>query len=200
MHSATLTVKQARGLLLAAPKKDPRFYLVGVHIDFADGRAVATDGVVLIALNLETEGTGQVIVPRAPLESVTRGGKTTDRITITAEPNNLNLSIVRDSGLSVRAQAVEGTFPDYWRVLPDNPSGDPAQFDPEVLARAHKALQAVTNARDTYLAHNGEQAALLCAPGYSCRGLAVIMPCLVAASAPAEFLKFKHKGETDNAA
>ena len=205
MNQITLTVEQARGVILASAKSDARYYLCGSLFDFENGRVVSTDGHVLLAVNVDSECTdvayGSVIVKRADLEAIAKAGKVTDMLTVTYGADGL--TIARENGLSINAEPIDGRFPDYTRVFPEKTSGDAAQFDPDLLARISKALRLAINppkSKPVTVGNNGTASALVFFHGYSDRGIAIIMPIRAEGSADAEVLDFWNKGEQESVA
>ena len=59
-----------------------------------------------------------------------------------ASPSQLRDVVVTDQQGSINiAKELDGKFPDYRRVVPEKASGEPAQFNPELLMRVQKACQ-----------------------------------------------------------
>lgn len=198
MIATEITVKQARGLLLVAPKNDPRYYLNGVLISATDGRMVATDGRALLALNIRAEGEGAAIIDHALLDMVAKGGKADDELHIAVD--GVDCTIKRSNGQMASGRVIDGTFPDYWRVIPAKASGEVGHYNPDLLAKAAKALKLVTDVpadRIPYLSQNGTGAAVLTCNASSI-AIAVVMPCRfdkkAQADAEIEYLKFKDRG------
>ena len=92
MNHATLTVKQLRGMLQCSAEQDVRYYLNGIYFNFCEGRAVSTDGHVLLAFNCESEGADpgyeDCIVSNDDIRQITKGGRADDKIVITHGPDN----------------------------------------------------------------------------------------------------------------
>ena len=181
MNRTTITVEQARGLILASAKNDVRYYLQGALIDFEAGRAVSTDGHCLLAINIETSvvdpAYGSAIVPRDALEQISKAGSKFDTVEIAYGPDGVTLA--RSSGLQITVPAINGRFPDYRRVIPESISGEPAQFDPDLMARICKALRLAVDAGPkacTYVEYNGTSSALVSVKGCSEQAIAVCMP------------------------
>ena len=165
-NSIDLTVSQVRGVVLASAKNDARYYLNGALFDFKDGRVVATDGHCLLALNVTAtvreSGYPSVIVAREHLESIAKGGRVTDIITIFYGESGLNLH--REGGVDLDCTPIDGKFPEYARVMPDKTSGDAGQFDPDLMARIAKALRLACNAPKSLVpavGHNGKSGAIV---------------------------------------
>jgi DNA polymerase III sliding clamp (beta) subunit (PCNA family) len=179
MNEITMTVSQARGLILASAKGDVRYYLNGTLLDFAGGRAIATDGRCLLAVNLASQADdpafASAIVPRDALENIAKGGKVTDDICITYDDDGLHL--MRNS-VRITVEPIDGRFPDWQRVIPDDANGEPAQYNPELVARIGKALCLAVNDKKAMpaIAYNGNAAALVVAQDHAETAVAVVMP------------------------
>lgn len=177
-NTIELTVKQARGIVLASAKNDVRYYLKGVLFDFENGRLVATDGHILLAANIDSAFSdpafGEAIVPRDAIENIAKGGRHHDGITVTYDADGVHLA---RNGTRITVEPIQGTFPQWRRVFPDKTTNEPAQFNPELLQRLSKAYQAMTDTNDPpYVAHNGERSALVFRDGYADRCIGVVMP------------------------
>lgn len=182
MSIINLTVSQARGLILASAKGDIRFYLNGSLFDFEHGRAVSTDGHVLLAVNVAAQWNaaeqplaGACIIPRDVLENIAKGGKTTDEIEITFDGETVAL---QRGPVKVSCAPIQGTFPQWQRVIPSKFSNEPAQFNPELLSRIAKAYALAVN--DTRckvsIAYNGTASALVFAQERAETAIGVVMP------------------------
>ncbi|WP_103035746.1 DNA polymerase III subunit beta family protein [Castellaniella caeni] len=168
--SYTFTVKlsEVRAVLLAAAMKDIRYYLNGVLFDFThEGlNLVATDGHRMHALRASKVEYGdekpaigtQLIVHESVLRAIKVAvTKTADALTILVTPNESRPSshppkvvVKTQTGQSWETEAVDGVFPDYWRVLPcrdysvTNPA---AQIAPDYLRDAGFALAHLLGAK-----------------------------------------------------
>jgi hypothetical protein len=106
--------KQLQALLLFAAKNDARYYLNGIYADPA-GYLVATDGRRL--LYIKTEPGLNAIIPREAAEAAVKMAKKGQEIQLTA--NSIG---------QVTYTPVDGTFPDWRRVMP---CGDDMQANPQ---------------------------------------------------------------------
>lgn len=161
--SYTFQVKlsEVRAVLLAAAMKDIRYYLNGVLFDFTpEGlNLVATDGHRMHALRASKVEYGDVkpsvgerlIVPESVLRSIkVASTKTTDALTITVTPNESRpnthppkVVVKTQAGQSWETEAVDGVYPDYWRVLgrKDYSTTNPvSQIAPDYLRDAGLAM------------------------------------------------------------
>ena len=132
----TVSHDTLKALLLVAPKKDSRYYLMGALIDVRENDAtlVATDGNVLLSVPLEEEAieertVGQFIVDRLQLEAVkpTKIGRESLPITITiGEEGACSVAGATTSS----GKLIDGTYPAWRRPIPATVSGEAGQFDP----------------------------------------------------------------------
>ena len=189
----SVSVKALRAILIAAAKKDVRYYLNGalIETDAAGALLVSTDGHRLHACRSHDAATipgAPIIIPRDMLETVIRGASKDAMAEISAEayagmsaptvPHTVRIE--RSDGMTITGAAVDGTFPDFRRVIPslNSFSNEPAQFNPLLIADAEKAALLMAGyARRVaiFVRHNGNGSALVTskdAPEF----LAVVMP------------------------
>lgn len=138
MIDITVPTAQLAAALHCAAKNDVRYYLNGVFLDAKSGCVVTTNGHVLyVSAPKQAVGiTEDVILPRDFVEGVVKDAKKAEIVTITFDGRALSTA-------TRRAIAVDGRFPDWRCVYPEQLSGEPAQFDKERLmlgAKANKAL------------------------------------------------------------
>lgn len=126
-HSFTVTTKALQDAFertrFAMSTEETRYYLNGIYMHVVDGRllAVATDGHRLARTRVETgdaplAGMPDVIVPRKAVgELVKLLGEYDGEIEIGVSRNKLAFDIGR---LSLTSKTIDGTFPDYTRVIP----------------------------------------------------------------------------------
>ena len=170
MESLTLKLSTLKAAATHAADKDVRYYLVGVCVDLDAGRIVATDGHrAFIAEGPRVPGGGQHILPAELVKSVckvkvTRGGS--DDVTLQLagiEPGKPATAQLTINGATFASACIDGTFPDYARVIPKRITGETAQFNVDDLADATAALrlhfgQKKGNAR---IEHNGNGPAIM---------------------------------------
>ncbi len=116
-----------KAIALLAPKKEPtRPYLLGVHVEVKGSQAilVATDGAILGALRVtltEDFETHTFTIPLSLLTMITAK----DEVTVThtkAEQGPGAVTLIQGDRI-LTGKAVEGTYPDYRRVIPEKVSG-----------------------------------------------------------------------------
>ena len=144
-----------RAVLICASTEQIRYYLNGVYIDPALV-AVATDGHRLLAANiLPCDETGEPvdvpkfdgwIIPRDALKKALAGHKA--RL-ILVSPDRIG---------DVSYTPIDGTFPDWRRVVPAEVSGVAAHFNANYVADFGKIYRLLTGNKTPLplLHHNGE--------------------------------------------
>ena len=140
--TVTIDYNELRGLtaLVKLAKGDPRYYLFGLCFDLDCGAAVTTNGHVLAWRgDLESEGCGQFIVPFESLKTITTGGKANQTVEIACNREG-RVRLARSDGLLVECKPIDGTFPDYHRVIPETVSGEPAVYNLALIAELNRAL------------------------------------------------------------
>jgi diadenosine tetraphosphate (Ap4A) HIT family hydrolase len=192
--SIEITAAALKGFLLVIPKEDVRTYLCGLHVDFPNGRIVATDGHRLIVKKIEPNADGPVAtIPRALIEQVTRlkspdanvvislWGETEQKPDAAGEVRDvtvLHAELCRGSGI-YRAKDIESRYPEIARVIPKRVSGKLGQFNAEYLADCSEALSAIANVgkfKFPAYVHNGPDNAGVMFFAHEPSLLAVIMP------------------------
>ena len=186
-----------KALLIAMPKHDIRYYLVGALIDVreSDVTLVATDGHMLLAVPvpqadiIEPIPPGQYIIPRATLESVkpVKAGRTTLPIKVsvhvpapTPDPDRPGVllkhapTITLEGATTATTAPVDGRFPDWRRVIHATSSGELQQFDLALLARWGQIHSALGGKIPPTIHHNGPKPAWI--SGLRHDAIGVLMP------------------------
>lgn len=192
MLKVTLNIRALRAMLMAVSTEETRYYLNGINLEFTpEGVTMcATDGHRMIVLRQpygEHAATGahaSVIVPRdlvAKLKINPRM-KTLDTTDLTiGDDGKLTFE---HAGESFGGARVDGTFPDYRRVVPQDLDGKPAQYNPAYLADFAKARQELTGHKpdrdgktSPIVRYNGESPAVVdFAWGTDFQAFGVLMP------------------------
>jgi len=152
-----------KALAIIAGKDETRYYLKGVHLR-AQGSALiaeATDGHIAAMIRTETEipaGFQNSIVPLELLE----------KIKLSKRENDCVLAIVGHdvaityNGATYSEKLIDGTFPSLARVLPNELSGAPAQFNPDLISRFLKSRRLFNpKASLVAISHNGDGPAII---------------------------------------
>lgn len=187
MLKVTLNIRALRATLVAVSTEETRYYLNGINLEFTPDGVVmaATDGHRMIVLrqpygeHAATAAHASVIVPRdlvAKLKINPRM-KTLDTTTLTiGDDGRLTFE---HAGESFGGARIDGTFPDYRRVVPQDLDGKPAQYNPAYLADFAKARKELGGDRTTspIVRYNGGSPAVVdFAWGTGFQAIGVLMP------------------------
>ena len=135
------TVKQSalKALALLAAKKDIRYYLCGVNVEFSPSitRLIVTDGHKLgvYQTGAQNASNGSLIIPNDVITALPKTGSYDPELTfIKCDGNATGWTItgLPNSG-QVVFQQVDGKFPDYQRVCSFKTDGLAASYNPEYL-------------------------------------------------------------------
>ena len=127
-------------------QQDVRYYLNGLMLETVENtlRAVATDGhrLALCEMSLEASARGgQVIVPRKAVLELQRILGTEGNIELAIGTNHVRAQI---GEIRFSSKLIDGRFPEYGRVIPDNPP-KVAQADRELLRQALQRTAILSN-------------------------------------------------------
>jgi DNA polymerase III sliding clamp (beta) subunit (PCNA family) len=145
-----------RRVHIAISKEETRYYLNGVYLHHAGNalRFVATDGHRLAQAEIDApEGADAlkpVILPRAFVLDIIKAAKRTrdawHNVTLTIDGAALRLTDW--NGTMIDATAIDGTFPDYARVVPcGTPAHGTIVFEREAMRRAVAAVTTFATTR-----------------------------------------------------
>lgn len=173
-----LNVKYLKAAAIVASKEKPlRHYLTGVAVQAGDNGAfiVATDGHRALAFRQTSEAQAPVdiIIPTEIIAGV-KPHKGVDIVYLTRESENRWR--IDYCGASIVFSPIDGTFPDWRRLVPKAVSGETAQFNPAYVgdfAKVAKALAAKGHC--VTIAHNGNGPALV-SFGDDIDGFGLLMP------------------------
>ena len=155
MLKVTLNIRALRATLVAVSTEETRYYLNGINLEFTPDGVVmaATDGHRMIVLrqpygeHAATAAHASVIVPRDLVVKLKIKLKTLDETTLTiGDDGKLTFE---HAGESFGGARVDGTFPDYRRVVPQDLTGEAAQYNPIYLADFAKARKELGGDRTT---------------------------------------------------
>jgi len=152
-----VSIKQWNFLLKAAAKRDVRYYLNGLHLDFINQAIVATDGHRLHYVSdcnmfnlhqYQGQGKEGMIIPIFAASWIVKGAKKTDTIKLLRfeKPENVQpFSHALICGeKAVFFDPVDGNFPAWQRVVNGHNSMDTRMFsltfDPDMLRESIKLL------------------------------------------------------------
>lgn len=185
MLKVTLNIRALRATLVAVSTEETRYYLNGINLEFTPDGVVmaATDGHRMIVLRQpygEHAATGahaSVIVPRDLVAKLKIKLKTLDTTDLTiGDDGRLTFE---HAGESFGGARIDGTFPDYRRVVPQDLTGETAQYDPIYLADFAKARKELGGDRTTspVVRYNGQGPAIVdFAYGTDFQAIGVLMP------------------------
>jgi DNA polymerase-3 subunit beta len=121
--SADVFLKLIEKTRFAMSNEETRYYLNGVyfHINGSNLRAVATDGHRLASVELELPQGAQempgIIIPRKAVNEIGKLLENQEEVTIALSDAKIKFNAGKVELLS---KVVDGTFPDYQRVIPEN--------------------------------------------------------------------------------
>lgn len=137
MIKITLPARILHAVNLFASRDETRYYLMGVGVEARGDHAifVATDGYGLLAVRVPVDcGEGSAVI--IPSELIKKVNKRWD---CTLSYDNKTASIEQDKAAST-SPLIDGTFPDWRRVIPREFSGEPAHFYAPQLMRCQEAM------------------------------------------------------------
>lgn len=181
MTNVNIDLNLVKAAAICTSKDEYRYYLNGVFIT-SDGESlvsVATDGHRLAAFRHTLDQAAPlapfgVIVPLAIISGlkIARG----DSTATLAHVEGLKWSIAHN-GQSITFDAIDGTFPDWRRVVPKETSGEVAQFNPAYIGDFAKIAKILGGKENTpvIIAHNGGGPSLV-SFGDDVDGIACLMP------------------------
>ena len=172
-----LNIRLLKAAALAVSKEETRYYLKGVAVQ-ADAKGaylIATDGHRLLAFCQSRECYGgepvNIIIP-ADIVAGIKLNKHVEIAELTQESaTHWRLDYV---GTSVIFAPIDGTFPDWRRIIPKETDGKPAQFNPAYVGYFAKVTKALGQGQ-TAFAYNGDGPALVTF-GDDIDGFGVLMP------------------------
>lgn len=153
MLKVTLNIRALRATLVAVSTEETRYYLNGINLEFTPDGVVmaATDGHRMIVLrqpygeHAATAAHASVIVPRDLVAKLKVRNKVVEETDLTiGDDGRLTFE---HAGKSYGGARIDGTFPDYRRVVPQDLDGKPAQYNPAYLADFAKARQELTGSK-----------------------------------------------------
>lgn len=179
------TVKQStlKALLLLAAKKDIRYYLCGVNLEFSPSitRIVATDGhkLGLYQTSAQNWGHGSLIIPADVINALPKSGSYDPELTfMKCDGNATGWTITGlPNGGQVVFQQIDGNFPDYKRVCHFTTDGSLGNYNPEYLMQFLKVQHLLGGSKKCTinLYQNGKSSALITLAGVP-EFYGVIMP------------------------
>lgn len=168
-----IDIRALKAAAIAAGTEQTRYYLNGVCIQHTPTGPifVATDGHRLIAARHDWQGDAPapfapVIVPLELLKRIKIVRKASDVATITLTGDGVDRKVAIDyAGGTVAANAIDGVFPDWRRVIPQSePNGVACQFQAQYLDAFRDAMAILSGGKSDAqprVAHNGDNPAIV---------------------------------------
>lgn len=181
----TINTNLLKAANVIASKEETRYYLQGVFIEATHERVfyAATDGHRLVAFHHAAEWSDSVeeekrkfsiIVPSPIVEGMKINKKVAEaELRLSGE----GMWIIKKEGLVTAFQALDATFPDWRRVVPEETNGKVAQFNGDYLA-SFKKVGRIIGVDNTIpgVYHNGDGPALIDLGATEYDYVACIMP------------------------
>lgn len=107
----------------AMSNEETRYYLNGVYFHLMEGdlKAVATDGHRLASFKIEkpegAEGMPGIIIPRKTVNEISKLIEGQEEVEIALSDSKIKFNAGK---IELLSKVVDGTFPDYQRVIPEN--------------------------------------------------------------------------------
>ena len=144
-----------KAVMMAAAKKDVRYYLNGVMV--RNGELAATNGNMALLIQSESiKSDGEYIIDNDTLKMIVNLYK------VVKGDNPVEVKDGTTTGIGrISITPVDGKFPDVNRVIPQDPSGEIAHFNAEYLLACQKANGEFLGGKYPYikLQHNGQAGA-----------------------------------------
>ena len=164
MQQFSIKLSTLKGLVILSAKKDIRYYLKSVQLEFNSkfSRCIATNGHILgiNQENQENQGAGSVLVPREIIDNIKVSKKELDHIALFTQISEIKWSI-KYMGNEVIFSPLDGKFPDYSRVVNQvKTSGEPAFYNLDYLIDFSKVINTI-GATSLNLHYNGNSGGLI---------------------------------------
>jgi DNA polymerase-3 subunit beta len=151
-----------RAAAMFASTEQYRFYLCGVYVESVGERLrlVSTDGKVLFAAQVEigAHEPVKVIIPLDLIKRLPTTKRKHDHIDMVIEGNKIALTYM---GTTISADAIDGAFPDYARIVPNEISYEAAHYDPEQIVQFTKAARLMGTSERPHVFNNGGAPAIV---------------------------------------
>jgi len=172
-----LNLKLLKVAALVASKEETRYYLKGVAVQAGPRGAyiVATDGHRALAFRQSGDALPEInIIIPADIIAGIKLNKHIDEATLTRESDTHWR--IDYCGTATIFAPIDGTFPDWRRIVPKETSGETAQFNPAYVGDFAKVAKALGRGEPCVkMAHNGQGPALVTF-GDDVDGFGLLMP------------------------
>lgn len=161
---AIINIATLKAINLAASTEDTRYYLKGVFVEVTEQTVTytGTNGHILLSRKEDSAEpntlTGSWIIPSDFIKGA-KPNRYIDHATMTlvAGPN-AGTMLAFTGTITGMAAPIDGTFPDYRRIIPPAVTGNPGQYDGNYTGTFAKFAKAL-DLRYFHIHHNGENAA-----------------------------------------
>ena len=166
-----------KAALPCAAANDIRYYLNGVYIKATSNevRYAATDGHLLFTAKKESgidNWNVEIIIPTITVERAIEShekvyGEKSGEINISLESIDEDRYILIGECRYILVdqvfKAIDGTYPDFLKIIPENCSGVLGKFNAKLLAKISKAVAMANKSdiSDVTLNHNGDDASVI---------------------------------------
>jgi hypothetical protein len=171
MITFNIDIRALKGTAIAASKEETRYYLKGVCLQHdKDGLVyTATDGHRLIATrHIWDDGKSPahfepVIIPSSLIKMI-KVNRKIDRAEIkleTIEGARARMIRITYCGVQYAENEIEGTFPDWRRVMPREQNREYATYNADYVSSFKDAIKAMGGASEPIISHNGNNPAFV---------------------------------------
>lgn len=165
-----LRLADLHAALKCAATEETRYYLNGVLVETDEQsktiRVVATDGqrmFVAVHPSTEIERSTRIIVPRDAIAKLPKGKRAPETVELVQGlDTRLEITDARiGEPLTPRVSPVDGVYPEWVRVVPTDPDGEPSRFDPKLCGCVGDIAKIYgKTVADIRVEHNGQGPAL----------------------------------------
>lgn len=179
-YTITVNVRHLAATLHLAAKQDVRYYLNGVFVEATESetRCVGINGHVIgVARDACVNGMDRqpvvaLIVPRNIVELIVKTTKGKGHIALWCTDGKW---VAKTGQSDIAFEPIDGRYPEYRAVIPQESSGEVAQYNPELMALFTKAAKSLGSRSVPEVTHNGLNGTLVTLDGSS-DFLGVVMP------------------------
>ena len=161
-----INLKALKAVALFCSKDETRYYLKGVNLQFRSDHVImcATNGHMLSVIKQDFADPLDSAIPDTivPIELIDRIKlhRATDYAELYVDGRRVSITYM---GATYQDGSIDGSFPDFRRVIPQTVSGETAQFDPQYVTIFAKAKAMLSGIKTPLvpISHNGLSPALM---------------------------------------
>ena len=161
-----INLKALKAIALFCSKDETRYYLKGVNLQFRSDHVImcATNGHMLSVIKQDFADPLDSPIPDTivPIELIDRIKlhRATDYAELYIDGRRVSITYM---GATYQDGSIDGSFPDFRRVIPQTVSGEVAQFDPQYVTIFAKAKAMLSGIKTPLvpISHNGLSPALM---------------------------------------